>query len=51
VETALKVAPRSASSVVVGHQAEEVRQAVGGGARRVGIGFIEQKEQKGTGHA
>jgi bifunctional UDP-N-acetylglucosamine pyrophosphorylase/glucosamine-1-phosphate N-acetyltransferase len=33
--------------VVVGHQAEDVRKAVA----TPGIGFIEQKEQKGTGHA
>ncbi len=33
--------------VVIGHQAEQVRQAVEG----LGVGFIEQKEQLGTGHA
>ena len=47
VETALELAPPERIFVVVGHQAEEVRQAVA----TPGIGFIEQKEQKGTGHA
>ena len=47
VDTALQVAPAERIFVVVGHQAEEVRKAVA----TPGIGFIEQKEQKGTGHA
>ena len=47
VETALEVAPAGRIFVVVGHQAEEVRAAV----TTPGVGFIEQKEQKGTGHA
>jgi bifunctional UDP-N-acetylglucosamine pyrophosphorylase/glucosamine-1-phosphate N-acetyltransferase len=47
VATALQVAPPERIFVVVGHQAEEVRRAVS----TPGIGFIEQKEQKGTGHA
>ncbi len=47
VETALELAPPERVFVVVGHQAEEVRQTVA----TPGIGFIEQKEQKGTGHA
>jgi bifunctional UDP-N-acetylglucosamine pyrophosphorylase/glucosamine-1-phosphate N-acetyltransferase len=47
VETALELAPRERIFLVVGHQAEEVRKAV----TVPGIGFIEQKEQKGTGHA
>jgi bifunctional UDP-N-acetylglucosamine pyrophosphorylase/glucosamine-1-phosphate N-acetyltransferase len=46
---------RAASAVVaasdiyciVGHQAEQVRQAVSG----YGVGFVEQPEQLGTGHA
>ena len=47
VGTALEIAPAPRIFVVVGHQAEEVRKAVGG----QGVGFIEQHEQKGTGHA
>jgi bifunctional UDP-N-acetylglucosamine pyrophosphorylase/glucosamine-1-phosphate N-acetyltransferase len=47
VETALELAPAERIFVVVGHQAAEVRQAVA----TPGIGFIEQTEQKGTGHA
>ncbi len=47
VETALQLAPAGRIFVVVGHQAEEVRRAVD----TPGIQFIEQKEQKGTGHA
>src|SRR5579885_3261852 len=45
--TALEVAPPERVFVVVGHLAEEVRKTVGG----LGVGFIEQREQKGTGHA
>lgn len=33
--------------VVVGHQAERVRETIG----RTGVQFIEQKQQRGTGHA
>jgi bifunctional UDP-N-acetylglucosamine pyrophosphorylase / glucosamine-1-phosphate N-acetyltransferase len=47
VDTALELAPPERVFLVVGHQAEEVRRAV---AHR-GIGFVEQKEQLGTGHA
>src|SRR5208283_3264379 len=47
VATALRLAPPERVFVVVGHQAEEVRRAVA----TPGIGFIEQREQKGTGHA
>jgi bifunctional UDP-N-acetylglucosamine pyrophosphorylase/glucosamine-1-phosphate N-acetyltransferase len=47
VETALEIAPAERIFVVVGHQAERVRAA----ARTPGIGFIEQAEQLGTGHA
>jgi bifunctional UDP-N-acetylglucosamine pyrophosphorylase/glucosamine-1-phosphate N-acetyltransferase len=50
VETALKLAPAERIFVVVGYQADEVRKAVAA-AGGPGIGFIEQKEQKGTGHA
>jgi bifunctional UDP-N-acetylglucosamine pyrophosphorylase/glucosamine-1-phosphate N-acetyltransferase len=47
VETALKLTSADRIAVVVGHQAEEVRKAV----KHAGIRFVEQKEQKGTGHA
>ena len=47
VDTALTFAPAERIFVVVGHQAEEVRRAVTTPA----IGFIEQGEQRGTGHA
>src|SRR5579864_1993520 len=47
VDTALSIAQPERVFVVVGHQADEVRQAV---ATR-GVGFIHQAEQKGTGHA
>ena len=47
VDTALRLAPPERIFVVVGHQAEEVRNAV----TTPGVGFIEQKEQRGTGHA
>jgi bifunctional UDP-N-acetylglucosamine pyrophosphorylase/glucosamine-1-phosphate N-acetyltransferase len=47
VDTALALTTPERVFVVVGHQADEVRKAV----TSPGIGFIEQKEQKGTGHA
>jgi len=47
VETALKLTSADRIAVVVGHHAEEVRKAV----QHPGIRFVEQKEQKGTGHA
>src|SRR3954463_1313011 len=47
VDTALRIAPADRIFVGVGHQADEGRRAV----TTPGIGFIEQKEQKGTGHA
>src|SRR5438270_6936347 len=47
VDTALRIAPAERIFVVVGHQADEVRRTV----TTPGVGFIEQKEQKGTGHA
>ncbi len=47
VDTALHLAPPERIFVVVGHQAEEVRKSIA----TPGIGFIEQKEQLGTGHA
>jgi bifunctional UDP-N-acetylglucosamine pyrophosphorylase/glucosamine-1-phosphate N-acetyltransferase len=47
VSTALELTPPERIFVVVGHQAGAVRAAV----RTPGIGFIEQTERKGTGHA
>jgi bifunctional UDP-N-acetylglucosamine pyrophosphorylase/glucosamine-1-phosphate N-acetyltransferase len=47
IATASELAPPERIFVVVGHQAEEVRKAIG----TPGIRSIEQKEQKGTGHA
>src|SRR5262245_18709699 len=47
VDTALGLTTPERIFVVVRHQAEEVRRAV----TTPGIGFIEQTEQKGTGHA
>lgn len=47
VATALELAPAERIFVVVGHQADEVRQSVAA----QGVRFIEQREQKGTGHA
>ena len=47
VETALALAPAERVFAVVGYQAERVRAVVA----TPGIGFIEQIEQLGTGHA
>ena len=47
VDTALTFTPPERIFVVVGHQAAEVRRAI----TTPGIGFIEQTEQRGTGHA
>ena len=47
VDTALQLAPPERIFVVVGHQADDVRRSLS----TQGVGFIEQKEQKGTGHA
>jgi bifunctional UDP-N-acetylglucosamine pyrophosphorylase/glucosamine-1-phosphate N-acetyltransferase len=47
VDTALQLAPPERIFVVVGHQADEVRNAVG----PLGVGFVDQHEQLGTGHA
>src|ERR1700749_3562462 len=47
VDTALTFTPAERIFVVVGHQADAVRKAV----TTPGIGFIEQGEQRGTGHA
>ena len=47
VDTALSLAEPEHVFVVVGHQADQVRGAVEGR----GVRFIQQTEQKGTGHA
>jgi bifunctional UDP-N-acetylglucosamine pyrophosphorylase/glucosamine-1-phosphate N-acetyltransferase len=47
IGTALTLAPPERVVAVVGHQAGEVRALLAG----TGIGFVEQTEQKGTGHA
>ena len=47
VATARSLAPGDHIFVVVGHQGEQVRQLVAA----QGVRFIEQREQKGTGHA
>jgi bifunctional UDP-N-acetylglucosamine pyrophosphorylase/glucosamine-1-phosphate N-acetyltransferase len=47
VRTALEVTPPERIYVVVGHQADQVRAALG----PYGVGFVHQAEQKGTGHA
>jgi bifunctional UDP-N-acetylglucosamine pyrophosphorylase/glucosamine-1-phosphate N-acetyltransferase len=47
VDTALSLATPERVFVVVGHQADQVRRAVEGR----GVRFIQQTEQKGTGHA
>jgi bifunctional UDP-N-acetylglucosamine pyrophosphorylase/glucosamine-1-phosphate N-acetyltransferase len=47
VDTALQLTRPERVFVVVGYQADEVRQILGSR----GIGFIEQSDQKGTGHA
>ena len=47
VDTALELAPPQRIFVVVGHQADQVRQSV----HTPGVGFIQQNEQRGTGHA
>src|SRR5579863_4656541 len=47
VDTALSLATPDRVFVVVGHQADQVRSAV----EARGVRFIQQTEQKGTGHA
>ncbi|HTS62958.1 MAG TPA: bifunctional UDP-N-acetylglucosamine diphosphorylase/glucosamine-1-phosphate N-acetyltransferase GlmU [Candidatus Acidoferrales bacterium] len=47
VATALELTSPERIFVVVGHQANEVRRSIAA----PGIGFIEQAEQRGTGHA
>jgi bifunctional UDP-N-acetylglucosamine pyrophosphorylase/glucosamine-1-phosphate N-acetyltransferase len=47
VHTAGAIAPANNATVVVGHQAEQVRALLGPS----GVRFVDQTEQKGTGHA
>ena len=47
IDTALKIVPAKDVYVVIGHQAERVRTATA----QSGVRFVEQEEQKGTGHA
>ncbi len=47
VNTAMKITPPERITVVVGHQAEQVREALGS----LPVSFVQQTEQKGTGHA
>src|SRR5439155_15319064 len=47
VDTALRLTGPERIFVVVGHQGDRVREALAGR----GVRFIEQKDQKGTGHA
>src|SRR5271156_1680226 len=47
IATAAKVVPTRDIFVIVGHEAERVRNAVAG----TGVNFVVQPEQRGTGHA
>ncbi len=47
VDAARQIVPPEDIYVIVGHQAELVKASLSG----VGVQFIEQKEQRGTGHA
>jgi bifunctional UDP-N-acetylglucosamine pyrophosphorylase / glucosamine-1-phosphate N-acetyltransferase len=47
IEAAVRVAPASDVYVIIGHEAESVRQA----AASSGVNFVLQREQRGTGHA
>ena len=47
IATATSVVPPSDVFVIIGHEAERVREAVGG----TGVNFVLQAEQRGTGHA
>ncbi len=47
IATAKKVVPASDIFVIIGHEAERVREAV----RATGVNFVLQAEQRGTGHA
>ncbi len=47
IATAAKVVAPADIFVIIGHEAERVREAVGG----KGVNFVRQAEQRGTGHA
>jgi bifunctional UDP-N-acetylglucosamine pyrophosphorylase/glucosamine-1-phosphate N-acetyltransferase len=47
IATAKKIASAKDIFVIIGHEAERVREAVGG----TGVNFVLQAEQRGTGHA
>jgi bifunctional UDP-N-acetylglucosamine pyrophosphorylase/glucosamine-1-phosphate N-acetyltransferase len=47
VNAATAITPPEHITVVVGHQAEQVKERL----RSTGVNFVEQTEQKGTGHA
>jgi bifunctional UDP-N-acetylglucosamine pyrophosphorylase/glucosamine-1-phosphate N-acetyltransferase len=47
IATALKVVPARDIFVIIGHEAERVREAVAG----TGVNFVLQSAQRGTGHA
>ena len=47
IATATKVVPAGDVFVIVGHEADKVREAV----RQTGVKFVTQAEQRGTGHA
>ncbi len=47
IATALQVVPAADVFVIIGHEAERVREAV----RDRGVNFVLQTEQRGTGHA
>src|SRR5271170_3406979 len=47
IATAKKVVPAHDIFVIIGHEAERVREAVAG----AGVNFVVQAEQRGTGHA
>jgi bifunctional UDP-N-acetylglucosamine pyrophosphorylase / glucosamine-1-phosphate N-acetyltransferase len=47
IATALKVVPAQDIFVIIGHEAERVREAVAS----TGVNFVLQTEQRGTGHA
>jgi bifunctional UDP-N-acetylglucosamine pyrophosphorylase/glucosamine-1-phosphate N-acetyltransferase len=47
IHAALQVVPAADVYVIIGHGAEQVRTAV----EHTGVRFVEQREQRGTGHA
>jgi bifunctional UDP-N-acetylglucosamine pyrophosphorylase / glucosamine-1-phosphate N-acetyltransferase len=47
IAAAQKIVPARDIFVIIGHEAERVREAVGG----TGVNFVLQAEQRGTGHA